>query len=681
MIPEQLQIQLEALEALVQSGNDLALVETQARELLDSLSTEEGKGVIEIKVRILLVLARSLSERGMAREALTFGEEALSHIGEIQSKSLQANIWNNLGHIYSKLSDYPIALEYLEKALVAYADLDNQKNAAGVAGNIGIVYRHLSDFPRALEYMEKSLTYNKGLGNMKNVAKMSANIGIVYRHLSDYSRALEYYQQALALAEQLNMKQLTANCTGSIGVLYNALGDYATALEYYHKALAHSEALGDKSGMATWIGNLGNIYADMGEFPLAIESYHKALAHSEALGDKSGMARHISNIGLAYFEMADISRVFEYYQKSLALEESMGNTYGIATTHFNIGILYAKTEFEQYDASKAEEYLLKSLAMLTELNVKHELYQNHKVLAELYENESRWTDALYHFKKFYDLEKEVQSEETQKQAQKFGYERKIAEQEKRIAIERAETQARLDEQQKLLHNVLPPIIADRLLRNETFIADSYPSVSVLFMDLVGFTRIAAIIPPRHLIYVLNTIFSNADAVMEKHGLEKIKTIGDAYMAVAGAPIAEADHATRAALASLELLDSMNNLSINIPSELGSTSWIESVGEINVRIGLHIGEAIGGVIGDKKFSFDLWGDAVNTAARMESHGETGRIHVSEAFMRAATEHSRSEVVKTGHALSLHTATFSFSPRGEMEIKGKGKMKTFFLERAE
>ncbi|MBN8574394.1 MAG: hypothetical protein J0M05_10825, partial [Candidatus Kapabacteria bacterium] len=126
-----------------------------------------------------------------------------------------------------------------------------------------------------------------------------------------------------------------------------------------------------------------------------------------------------------------------------------------------------------------------------------------------------------------------------------------------------------------------------------------------------------------------------------------------------------DHAHRAALAALELLDSMNNLSIKIPSELGATSWIESVGEISVRIGIHSGEAIGGVIGDQKFSFDLWGDAVNTAARMESHGEAGKIHCSADFMRA---------VETAHEPSLR-----FIPRGEMEIKGKGKMQTYFLEK--
>ena len=327
--------------------------------------------------------------------------------------------------------------------------------------------------------------------------------------------------------------------------------------------------------------------------------------------------------------------------------------------------MYANEKYESYDAEKATEYLLQAISMLEEIGAKKEEYEFLKSLAELYEKQERWKDFAVHYKRYHELEKEVQSEESKKQAERLDYERKTAEREKRIAIERAESQARIEEQEKLLHNVLPPTIAERLLKKETFIADSYPSVSVLFMDLVNFTRIASIVPPKHLIYVLNTIFSAADNIMEQYGLEKIKTIGDAYMAVAGAPESQEDHAIRAASASIALLDRMNTLHISIPSDLGDISWIEAIGEIGVRIGLHSGEAIGGVIGDKKFSFDLWGDAVNTASRMESHGEVGKIHCSADFMRA---------VAIGHDLSLR-----FIPRGEMEIKGKGMMKTYFLEK--
>jgi len=208
---------------------------------------------------------------------------------------------------------------------------------------------------------------------------------------------------------------------------------------------------------------------------------------------------------------------------------------------------------------------------------------------------------------------------------------------------------------EILANILPPTITERLLKGEKKIADTHEQVSVLFVDIVGFTTLSTKIPARELIDILDTIFTRFDTICKKHGLEKIKTIGDAYMAVCGAPVALEDHAQRAAQAALEMLEGVViEQKFSIPVELG------------VRIGLHTGSVVAGIIGENKYSYDLWGDAVNTASRMESHGEAGKIHVSEEFKHA---------VETLHATSLQ-----FIRRGEMDIKGKGIMSTFFLERA-
>ena len=374
------------------------------------------------------------------------------------------------------------------------------------------------------------------------------------------------------------------------------------------------------------------------------------------------MMINISGIGIVQKIQRNFSSALEHCREALSIAKNIGDKKEYARNLYHIALLLYQKDFEYHDDKTGEEYHLEAIEILNSINNKYELYHVHKSLSELYSKQGRISDELYHFRKYHELEKEVQNEEAKKKAEQLDYERKTAEREKQLAVERAEAAT----VKRILHNTLPPIIADRLINNETFIADSYPNVSVLFMDLVNFTRIAAIIPPRHLIYLLNTIFSNADAVMEKHGLEKIKTIGDAYMAVAGAPVHQDDHVQRAALAAIDVMEAMNTLSVVIPEELGETSWTEHVGEIQVRIGLHCGESIGGVIGDKKFTFDLWGDAVNTASRMESHGEAGKIHVSEAFKNA--------LVQTQHAVSLQ-----FISRGEIEIKGKGMMRTYFLEK--
>ncbi|HRI31546.1 MAG TPA: adenylate/guanylate cyclase domain-containing protein, partial [Candidatus Kapabacteria bacterium] len=159
----------------------------------------------------------------------------------------------------------------------------------------------------------------------------------------------------------------------------------------------------------------------------------------------------------------------------------------------------------------------------------------------------------------------------------------------------------------------------------------------------------------------------------KHSLEKIKTIGDSYMAACGVPEQRDDHAMRTVQFALDIQEMMKNKTIG-----------EKKNRISIRIGLHCGSAIAGIIGEKKFAYDLWGDAVNTAARMESHGEAGKIHVSEEFVREllmmngelSTEEKFSVAIPL--SLTINHSLLTIIPRGEMEIKGKGMMKTYFLE---
>jgi class 3 adenylate cyclase/predicted negative regulator of RcsB-dependent stress response len=652
---EELQTKLQELETLVASAKDYAQAEVQALELLDNLphlrvELEQLEQLKVIEARVLVALCDSLWPHGMARKAVPYAEQALALAQNVKDLVLKARIYNMEGNVYANHPDYPEALEYYGKALASYEKIGDKSGIATTLSNIGFVHSRLSDYPTAIQHLSKSIAIHEELNNKREAAKINNNIGNVYLALSDYQRALEYFNKAYQANEDIGDKNIQATAVGNIGSVYTRLADFSRGLEYYGKALSAHEELGNKGKVAAITSNIGAIYANLLDYPKALEYYEKALATLEQIGGKSDTAVIIGNIGN----------------------------------------LFARDDFDGYDAIKAEEYLLKAIALSGEIGAKSSMYKSHNDLAELYEKTDRKSEAFDHFKKYHDLEKEVLSEEAKKQADRLDFERKTAEREKQLAVERATAAARIEEQQKLIHNVLPPIIAERLLNNETFIADSYPNVSVLFMDLVNFTRIAAIIPPRHLIYLLNTIFSNADAVMEKHGLEKIKTIGDAYMAVAGAPVHQEDHAQRAALAAIDIIEAMNNLSVSIPAELGDTTWIQQVDEIQVRIGLHCGEAIGGVIGDKKFTFDLWGDAVNTASRMESHGEAGRIHVSEEFAKNLTLRQAQYTAQTNLTQTLSQGEgFSFPlgegrdgvliPRGEIDIKGKGIMRTYFLER--
>ncbi|MDA1353882.1 MAG: HAMP domain-containing protein [bacterium] len=203
---------------------------------------------------------------------------------------------------------------------------------------------------------------------------------------------------------------------------------------------------------------------------------------------------------------------------------------------------------------------------------------------------------------------------------------------------------------QLLRNILPETIAERLKSNEKTIADTFPEATVIFSDIVGFTALSARLSAQDLVNLLNQLFTEFDLLCEFYGIEKIKTIGDAYMAVAGVPDFRDDHAEIVAQMAIDMRNT-------------TESFVAATGEkIDIRIGLHSGPVVAGVIGLKKFVYDLWGDTVNLASRMESSGEPGKIQLSEATRQ----------------LLLKNPRYLMTARGEIDIKGKGKMPTFWLD---
>jgi adenylate cyclase len=209
--------------------------------------------------------------------------------------------------------------------------------------------------------------------------------------------------------------------------------------------------------------------------------------------------------------------------------------------------------------------------------------------------------------------------------------------------------------ERLLHNVLPQAIADRLKGRPEVLADnfaevivdSFPDVTVLFADIVGFTKFSEGVTAEILVEVLNEIFTRFDSIADHRGVEKIKTIGDSYMAAAGLPTQASNHAERAAHMALDMLEVMDRFNA------------QSHYPLDIRIGISTGAAVAGVIGKRKFLYDLWGDVVNTASRMESHGVTGRIQITESTRLCLGD------------------TFQLENRGSIAVKGKGEMNTWFL----
>jgi len=216
----------------------------------------------------------------------------------------------------------------------------------------------------------------------------------------------------------------------------------------------------------------------------------------------------------------------------------------------------------------------------------------------------------------------------------------------------AQLEVEKEKSEKLLLNILPSVIAQKLKQGSGLIADYAEEVSILFADIVGFTHLSAQLSPIQVVELLNYIFSAFDELADQFGLEKIKTIGDAYMVVAGLPVTRSDHAEAAAKMALAMQRVVASFSV-------AESKIPGLGNLQLRIGINTGTVVAGVIGIKKFNYDLWGDAVNVASRMESSGEAGQIQVTETTY----EHLRDR--------------YHFQQRGPVYIKGKGDMQTYWL----
>jgi len=641
MTPEHLTTLVADLEAFVNNGK-MAQAEATASELLDNPKLIKEP---ELNARTLVCLSLIYSKRHELKKALANALQAQKLAKQCSNKIIFLKSLLQSGVVYHQLSDFQKALDTQHHALELAKKLESKQDIVKALNSIGVIYSDMADYVKALEFLHQSLILTNELEDTESILVSTGNLGVVYRKISDFPKAIEYYHRALALSEKIGDKRGIAKSMGNLGVVYNELSDYSKSLEFTYHALALFEELGDKAGIARNKCYLAHAYHNLQDYPKALQQLQEALLLFEEMGHKNSVATQTSNIGAVYSLIPDFQMALDYFHRAMVLNESLGNKRDVAINGGNIGKIYATKEFEGYNPGKAEDYLLKAIAMNKELGIKKVQSTYERSLSDLYKIEKRWEECHRHFENFYELEKELHLEDAKKKAEQLSYERQETEREKQQAIAKAKHEAT----EQLLFNVLPPVIAQRMLDGATIIAEKLPSVSVLFADIVGFTRLSQRITPEQIIQGLDRIFSEFDTLAEKYNLEKIKTIGDCYMVVAGAPKARSDHAEVIALFALDM-----------QKVIKKYKAISTGEEIMMRIGIHTGEAIAGVIGKKKFAYDLWGDTVNTASRMESHGVEGKIHVSAEFADALKETS-----------------FQFILRGEMDVKGKGIMKTYFL----
>ncbi|MCS6988115.1 MAG: tetratricopeptide repeat protein [Chloroherpetonaceae bacterium] len=540
-----------------------------------------------------------------------------------------------------------LALEMSENALRLSQEHSYRKGIADSQRNIGVCQYLLANYDAALSASDAALRLFEELGDKRGAATALNAIGNVYQSLGDYASALDFHSKSLGLRQELRDKQGESVSLNNIGNVYQKLGDYHSTLRCYEESLKIKQDAGDAVGEGAAMMNIANVYLQLDQKDVALDFYLKSLEIARSFRDRRGEANAFLNIGSFYHSLKDLKNALDSTLKAFDLFNEIQDRSSAIRTLCNVGIIL--NDIGNFDA--ALDCLNSALALAEDVNSKELIYDACKALSETYELRGDFKKALEYHKLYHQFKEDVFSEDARKRLRgleaKFEIER--IEREKEIyRLKHVEIKAEQEKSERLLLNILPKSVAERLKQGEQVIADYFKEATVLFADLVGFTTLSARFKPETLVVMLNDIFSSFDDIAERFGLEKIKTIGDAYMAVAGVPIPRDDHAEAVAEAALQMMSEMRR--INAGGDV----------PISLRIGINSGPVVAGVIGTKKFIYDLWGDTVNTASRMESHSAPNEAQVTE----------------TTYRLLRHK--FIFEPRGAIEVKGKGLMNAYFLK---
>ncbi|MCX6139911.1 MAG: tetratricopeptide repeat protein [Candidatus Kapabacteria bacterium] len=662
----------ERLRALVEESDDL-LTRLEGRDAL--ILCGERERWIGVRESIIGDLPAALVAFEKALVFYTDAEDdhgisrALGNIGITNA---------NMGNFVEALSCYHSALDRSEKS----SDLATM---AIVCGNIGIVHSNTGDQEVALQWYHRALSIHQERKDHVGIARLKGNIGVIYGRRAEYPEALRWLFESLDMHEASKNRVSSSIVMGSIGHVYQAIGDYASAIDWYMRSLAIEEEIGNTHGIAVLTGNIGTIHGSVGDIDESIIWLQRARDFHDAHGNKLGVAAARGNIAHALMESGnrdeaevEIRAVLEdaaalqlwplHARMHISLIRLLLEKGSIDEARTLVGLIpdiawtvpttaitarMAMSMFAVLDNNPvlAEAELMNALEVARIHGIKEREASIHKELRSLYRKLGRFEESINHADQFELINDELRGEQHRRRVSTLVVERTMSDERKQA-----------EKQRLLLFNVLPEPIARRILEGELHVAEDYAEAAVMFIDVVGFTSVSKNMQTAEVLTMLNELFTSFDAIADEYHITKVKTIGDAWMGVSNAPSPLDRHHSAIAMAACEMM--------------------KAAGGIPIRIGLHSGPISSGVIGTVRRTWDIWGDTVNVASRMESTSESGKIHVSSSFAlalkgeMAKRRDGNADVKWSRHAVTLHNAV-TLHERGTIEIKGKGLMKTFWL----
>lgn len=502
------------------------------------------------------------------------------------------------------------------------------------------MYNLLGDYPKSLEYAIRAEKIAREIGDPKWKGQAILRMGIIHNYAGNPDKALKNYEEALAMAKIAKDTQTISNVLSSKAIILCLGGNCQAAVGLFQTCISLAQASGDYPALAKYYSNLGNTKLYLNQPQSAYEDFQTSIQIARRIGDHVQLALSLGNTAFALNDLKNYPEAITYIKRSIDTAALVGSLDDLKVGWQLLSELYAKTN--QHD--KAYQALLN--------------YEKFKDSLAVDEKKSkiRNLEQKLEFRK----REEVQQAKNEASLQKQVWMRNVFIAGFALAVlfafvflvQRKNTEKQRQRSDELLLNILPKEIAEELKSNGSAKAQQFDPVSVLFLDIVGFTKIAQSMSPQELVGELDTLYSGFDDIINKHGLEKIKTVGDAYMAVCGLPQSNPAHGLKTIQAAIDI--------VTFSKAYAETRLAQKREPFEIRAGIHSGPVVAGIVGKTKFAYDIWGDTVNTAARMEQHSEPGKINIS------------------GETYAIVASKVTANYRGKIEAKNKGAVDMYYVE---
>lgn len=539
-----------------------------------------------------------------------------------------------------------------------------------------LAFNEVNDLPLALKYAEQLVHLAQQKGNNLYLYRGYLQVGNKKTRLGDLDEALDAYFRSAEAARKAAFLPGEGSAYGAIADIYSVTGNHPNARYYYRKAIATLRRTSDSISLASVISNAGDGFLKHRDYDSALLHFKEAGNIFARLNYETGKAYSMGNMGMVYANTGRKALAEIYMNEAIKMHEKAGDFYPICVYLLSMADIYV----EKGDMPTALTYAHRSRTLARQHGLKEQISGASLKLSQLYERAGNPAQSLRHFKDYVAYRDSLNDiKAVQKMADmrtNFEIARKQAEldllnkeNENQQIVARSlgtilimtifilgtlywyiRTISREKRRSEgLLLNILPAETARELKRNGVVEAVKVEGVSVLFTDFVGFSRLAEVVEPEQLVKSLDYYFRGFDAITSKWGLEKIKTIGDSYMCACGLHTPNEAHARNVINTARDMVDLVNK---EMAAEDGLIHF-------EVRIGIHTGPVVAGIVGTKKWQFDIWGDTVNIASRMESMSEKGRINLSETTYQLIKDE------------------FTCEYRGEIDVKNHRRLKMYFL----